>query len=76
VAKKLYDICIVRQTYQKDGKDKKSWLNIGSVMQSDNGPFILLDVAVNYAAFPRQEGKNMLMASLFKPQEKRSSEPF
>jgi hypothetical protein len=65
--RKLYDICLAKGSYQKDGKDKKRYQNIGSVMQGNTGPFILLDPTVNYAAFPRQDGKDMLMVSLFKP---------
>jgi hypothetical protein len=85
VAKKLYDICLPKESYQKDGETKTSWENIGVMMQGDNGPFLLLDPVFNLAGFPRHEGKRMLIASLFKnnksdepdeSNEEKSSAPF
>jgi hypothetical protein len=69
MARKLYNICITKGSYKKDGEDKKIFLTVGSVLESDTGPFILLDPTINFAAFPRLEGRDMLMLSLYKPKK-------
>jgi hypothetical protein len=67
MANKIYDICVVKGSYERDGKLKKTYQNVGSVWSGNNGPFVLLDPLVNLASLPRPEGRNMVIASLFKP---------
>jgi hypothetical protein len=70
-------MCVIKGTYEKDGKTQKNYQNIGAVMQGENDTFYaLIDVTFNLAAFPRQEGRNMVMVPLFKPKAKESTTPF
>lgn len=68
---KKYDIAVKTGSYQDraTGQTKNRYQNIGSVMQGDNGPFILLDPMINLAAVPREEGKDRVICSLFEPRE-------
>lgn len=68
---KKYDIAVKTGSYQDraTGQTKNRYQNIGSVMQGDNGPFILLDPMINLAAVPREEGKDRILCSLFEPRE-------
>ena len=59
----------------KDGQMKTSWKEVGVIMTSaKGGEFCLLDPTVNLAGFPREAGKDRLIASIFedKPQEQES----
>lgn len=67
--KKKYDMVIVAGEYtNSQGETKKRYVNIGTVMQSDNGFFALLDPGVNLAAY-KQEGKDRVMVSLYEPRQ-------
>ena len=68
---KKYDIAVKTGSYQDraTGQNKNRYQNIGSVMQGDNGPFILLDPLVNLAAVPREDGKDRVICSLFEPRD-------
>lgn len=68
--KKLKDLAVVTGTYQKDGKTKKRYQNIGALMESENGQFLLLDPLINLAAVPREEGRDRVVASMFEPKDK------
>lgn len=68
--KKLYDLTVVTGTYEKNGETKRRYMQIGSMMESDDGkPFILLDPLVNLAAVPKQEGRDRVMVSCFEPKD-------
>ena len=71
MVKKIYNACISRGTYKaRDGSTKNKYLSIGSIWQGENGNvFLLLDPSINYAAFPRKEGREMLMVQLYKPRK-------
>lgn len=65
---KKYDIAVKTGSYtDSQGQPKNRYMNIGAVMQGDNGPFILLDPMVNLAAAPREPGKDRVICSLFEP---------
>lgn len=68
---KKYDIAVKTGSYQDraTGQTKNRYQNIGSVMQGDNGQFILLDPMINLAAVPREEGKDRVICSLFEPRD-------
>lgn len=67
---KKYDIAVKTGSYQDgQGQTKNRYMNIGAVMQGDNGPFILLDPMVNLAAAPREPGKDRVICSLFEPRQ-------
>lgn len=67
---KKYDIAVKTGSYQDNtGQNKNRYQNIGAVMSSDNGPFILLDPLINLAAIPREPGKDRVICSLFEPRD-------
>ena len=42
--KKIYDLCVINGTYEKDGETKNRYQNVGAVMQKeDGGKFIFLE---------------------------------
>lgn len=65
---KKYDLAVKTGSYQDNqGQTKNRYQNIGSVMQGDNGPFLLLDPLINLAAVPREPGKDRIIVSCFEP---------
>ncbi len=60
-------IMIANGTYKnKQGEEKTSWKEVGVIMTSaKGGEFCLLDPTVNLAGFPREAGKDRLIASIF-----------
>ena len=67
---KKYDIAVKTGSYQdSQGEKKNRYQNIGSMMQGDNGPYLLLDPLVNLAAVPREPGKDRVICSLFEPRQ-------
>ena len=67
---KKYDVAVKTGSYtDNQGNQKNRYQNIGAVMQSDNGPFLLLDPLINLAAVPRDPGKDRVMCSLFEPRQ-------
>ncbi len=62
---KKYDLCVKSGTYtDRNGNEKVNWENIG-VMVDDGSPYILLKPYMNLAGFPREEGRNHLLVSVF-----------
>ena len=72
---KKYDLCVRMSYTDKNGDNKTSWENVGMMMENGNGPYILIKPWVNFAGFPREEGRSHLIVSLFehKETEQRSS---
>ena len=70
---KLGDICIKNGTYEKGGETKNRYVNVGAIMENDNGMYVLLDPTINLAAFDR-EGKTSVIASVFKKDQKQESD--
>jgi hypothetical protein len=68
MAKKLYDMAVKSGSYTNaNGDTKNRYVNIGVVMQSDDGgAFALLEPHVNLAGFNRGD-RDSVMVSLFKP---------
>ena len=62
---KKFDIAVKTGSYVVNGETKNRYMNIGAMMQGDNGPFILLDPMINLAAVPREPGKDRVICSLF-----------
>jgi len=73
--KKKYDLAVKTGTYQKDGETKNRYLNVGSVMEDDNGgSFILLDRTFNPAGVPNPDDKQSVLISMFTAKS-RDAEP-
>ncbi len=70
---KKYDLCVKSGTYtDRSGNEKVNWENIG-VMVDDGSPYILLKPYMNLAGFPREEGRNLLIVSMFDHSDQRAS---
>lgn len=71
--KKIKDLCVATNKYtNRDGVEKTNWLNIGSIMEKDDGgKFMLLDRCFNPAGVPNPENRSNLIVSMFdiKPKE-------
>ena len=66
---KLYDLAVVTRKYTKDGQEKSNWLNIGSIIQGDNSPFMILKAHFNPAGLSRKENSESIVVSLFTPKD-------
>ena len=66
---KKYDLCVRMSYTDKNGDTKTSWENVGVMMENGNGPYILIKSWVNFAGFPREEGRTHLIVSLFEHKE-------
>jgi hypothetical protein len=53
----------------RDGKEKNRWKEIGRVLEGDKGPFALMDPTFNLAAIQRDPGRDMVLVSMFKPDD-------
>jgi len=60
---KKYDVVVKTGSYKKNGETKNRYENIGAIMQSDNGPFLLLKRTFNPAGI-NSEG-DQILCSLF-----------
>lgn len=56
----MKDIVAVTGEYQKDGQTKAEWTKIGVMGEGQNGPYLLLDPAVNLSGVLTKQ--NMLAA--------------
>jgi len=66
MTKKTYDLAVKVGTYEKGGETKNRYLNIGAVLQKDDGgKFILLDRTFNPAGVPNPDGRSTVIVSLF-----------
>ena len=73
---KVYDLAVKVGSYQKDGQDKGKYENVGVVMQSDKGMFIILKRTFNPAGVPNPENKESVIISMFEPKAKENSEQY
>lgn len=64
---KKYDLAAVTGKYQKDGKEKSRYKNVGTIMDKGNGPFILFDRTFNPAGLPGDG--DMVIISMFTPKD-------
>jgi hypothetical protein len=66
-------LAVANGSYQKDGQEKTRWVNVGVIGVSQNGKeYMLIDPTINFAAFPREEGKDMVMVGIFEEQNNQS----
>jgi hypothetical protein len=66
---KTHDLCVKTGSYEdrQTGETKGRWMNIGALMQGDDGPFIMLNACFNPAGLQREEGRDSI--SCFEPQQ-------
>ena len=69
--KKLYDIVAKTGEYTgKDGETKAKWLTVGSILEGDKGPFMLLEKWFNPGGVVDAKGGSAVLLSLFTPKER------
>ena len=62
-------LAVANGSYVKDGEQKTRWVNVGVIGTTQEGKeYMLIDPTINFAAFPRQEGKDMVMVGIFEDQ--------
>lgn len=68
-SKKVYDLAVVTRVYvDAQGVERKTWAQIGSMMESSDGkPFLLLDRHINLAGIPTKDGASAVLVSCFVP---------
>lgn len=69
--KKTHDLAVKVGSYvDKDGNDKNRYQNVGCIMQSENGPFMLLNKTFNPAGVPNTDDRSSIIVSIFKDKPK------
>ena len=71
----LKRLVVTTGTYQKDGETKKRYKTIGHIHSGQHGEYITLAADVNLAAFPRKEGDDRGMVSLYDEEDKQERRP-
>lgn len=53
-----------------NGEQKTKWVSVGVIGMSQNGKeYMLIDPTINFAGFPREDGKDMVMVGIFDDQQ-------
>ena len=69
-SRKIYDLAVKTGTYQSQGETKNRYMNVGALMESDDGnSFIMLNACFNPAGVPRTEGSESILVSCFVPKD-------
>ena len=59
-------LAVANGQYEKDGQQKTRWVNVGVIGVAQNGKeYMLIDPTINFAGFPREQGKDMVMVGIF-----------
>lgn len=73
--KKIKDLAVKTGTYESGGQTKGRYLNVGSVMEDNNGgKFIMLDRTFNPAGVPNPDNRSNVIISMFDVRVKDESE--
>lgn len=67
--KKVADLAVKVGSYERDGKTKNRYLNVGSKMEGDNGSFFLLNRTFNPAGVPNPDNRDSIILSVFEVKE-------
>lgn len=66
--RKTHDLLVKTGSYTNNqGEQKNRYENIGSMMEGDNGPFIIMKRTFNPAGVINPENKDSLIVSCFEP---------
>ena len=66
MTKKTHDLAVKVGEYEKDGQTKNRYVNIGMILEKDDGGrFMLLNRSFNPAGVPFKEGSETIMVSMF-----------
>ena len=72
MAKRKYDLAVKTGSYEKNGETKGRYMNVGVVLEGDDGMFILLDPAFNPAGVPRKDDR--VLVSMFEPRNRETQQ--
>lgn len=71
MARKTHDLVVTVREYQdRDGNTKREYQNIGALMESEKGPFVILERWFNPAGIANPENRSNLMVSCFEPRSR------
>lgn len=65
--RKIKDLAVKTGSYTVNGDTKNRYENIGSIMEGDNGQFLLLKRTFNPAGVPNPDNKDTVLVSIFDP---------
>jgi hypothetical protein len=72
--KKTYDLAVKTGSYKdKNGDTKNRYENIGTVVEGDNGPYIIMKRTFNPAGVPNPENRDTIVVSMFTPKDGNSA---
>lgn len=76
MTKKIKDLAVAGSKYtDREGNEKTNWINIGSIMEKDDGgKFMILSRTFNPAGVPNPENKDSLIVSMFDVKPKSAAE--
>ena len=67
----LADIVVKNGSYtDREGNEKKRYVNIGHLHEGQHGKYITLDAHVNLAGFERKDGDTRVFANLYKKKDR------
>ena len=70
MARKIADLVVKTGEYQNgQGETKGRYENVGSMMEGDNGNFMILKRTFNPAGVPNPDCKDSVIVSCFEPQQ-------
>lgn len=75
MTKKIKDLAVKVGSYESNGKTKNRYVNVGSIMQKeDGGEFILISRTFNPAGVPNPDNKDTILVSSFDVDKKSPAE--
>lgn len=75
MTKKIKDLAVKVGTYESNGKTKNRYVNVGCVLQKDDGgEFIMFNRTFNPAGVPNPDNKDTILVSAFDVKEKEQSD--
>lgn len=70
MTRKTHDLCVKTGSYESNGETKGRWMNVGALMEDNEGrPFLMLNACFNPAGIQREEGRESILVSCFEPQQ-------
>jgi len=74
MSQKLYDLVVKTGEYQSNGETKGRYENVGSMMQGDNGQFLILKRTFNPAGVANPDNKDSIIISCFEPKDQQQGQ--
>lgn len=69
--RKIKDLAVkIREYVNNAGEKKGEYVNVGSIMEGDNGQYITLNRTFNPAGVPNPENRTTFIVSQFEPKKK------